>query len=39
VPRAQNSIADALANEAIDRVAVGGPRSVVHRPSSNVFPA
>ena len=29
VPRAQNSAADALANEAIDRVAVGGPASVV----------
>jgi ribonuclease HI len=32
VPRAQNSIADALANEAIDRVAVGGPPLVVRRP-------
>jgi probable phosphoglycerate mutase len=32
VPRAQNSIADALANEAIDRVALGGPTSVVRRP-------
>jgi probable phosphoglycerate mutase len=32
VPRAQNSIADALANEAIDRVAVGGPVSVIRRP-------
>ena len=32
VPRAQNSVADALANEAIDRVAVGGPPSVVVRP-------
>jgi ribonuclease H / adenosylcobalamin/alpha-ribazole phosphatase len=29
VPRAQNSVADALANEAIDRVAVGGPPVVV----------
>jgi ribonuclease HI len=28
VPRAQNSAADALANEAIDRVAAGGPASV-----------
>jgi ribonuclease H / adenosylcobalamin/alpha-ribazole phosphatase len=28
VPRAQNSAADALANEAIDRVAVGGPAVV-----------
>ena len=27
VPRAQNSAADALANEAIDRVAAGGPES------------
>jgi probable phosphoglycerate mutase len=33
VPRAQNSIADALANEAIDRVAVGGPPLVVRRPA------
>jgi probable phosphoglycerate mutase len=32
VPRAQNSLADALANEAIDRVAVGGPAVVVVRP-------
>ena len=32
VPRAQNSVADALANEAIDRVTVGGPPSVVRRP-------
>ncbi len=32
VPRAQNSAADALANEAIDRVARGGPTSVVRRP-------
>ena len=32
VPRAQNSVADALANEAIDRVAAGGPASVVRRP-------
>ena len=29
VPRAQNSVADALANEAIDRVAIGGPTRVV----------
>jgi ribonuclease HI len=28
VPRAQNSAADALANEAIDRVAAGGPAAV-----------
>jgi probable phosphoglycerate mutase len=32
VPRALNSVADALANEAIDRVASGGPASVVRRP-------
>ena len=32
VPRAQNSAADALANEAIDRVAAGGPASFVRRP-------
>ncbi len=32
VPRAQNTLADALANEAIDRVAAGGPASVVRRP-------
>jgi ribonuclease HI len=33
VPRAQNSVADALANEAIDRAHAGGPASVVRRPS------
>jgi ribonuclease HI len=32
VPRAQNSLADAMCNEAIDRYAAGGPASVVHRP-------
>ena len=32
VPRAQNSVADALANEAIDRAAAGGPASVTRRP-------
>jgi probable phosphoglycerate mutase len=32
VPRAQNSVADALANEAIDRVVAGGPALVVRRP-------
>jgi ribonuclease HI len=32
VPRAQNSAADALCNEAIDRVRAGGPASVVRRP-------
>ena len=31
VPRAQNGAADALANEAIDRVQAGGPASVVRR--------
>ena len=31
VPRAQNALADALANEAIDRVAAGGPPLVVVR--------
>jgi probable phosphoglycerate mutase len=34
VPRAQNSVADALANEAIDRVAAGGPAVVVTRPEA-----
>jgi len=34
VPRAQNSVADALANAAIDRVAAGGPASVVTRPAA-----
>ncbi|HEY4633351.1 MAG TPA: ribonuclease HI family protein [Candidatus Limnocylindrales bacterium] len=33
VPRAQNSVADALANEAIDRVLAGGSSTVVRRPS------
>jgi len=32
VPRAQNSQADAMCNDAIDRVAAGGPASVVVRP-------
>ncbi len=32
VPRAQNSVADALANEAIDRAHAGGPASVTRRP-------
>jgi probable phosphoglycerate mutase len=32
VPRAQNSVADALANEAIDRAAAGGPVVIVRRP-------
>ena len=34
VPRAQNSIADALCNDAIDRVAAGGPPVVVVRPGT-----
>lgn len=33
VPRAQNSLADALANLAIDRALAGGPESVVTRPA------
>ena len=33
VPRAQNTLADALANLAIDRVMAGGPESVVTRGS------
>ena len=32
VPRAQNGVADALANEAIDRAHAGGAASVVRRP-------
>jgi ribonuclease HI len=32
-PRADNVLADALANEALDRVAAGGPTSVVRRPT------
>lgn len=32
VPRAQNSAADAMCNEAIDRALAGGPASVVRRP-------
>jgi probable phosphoglycerate mutase len=32
VPRALNSVADAFANEAIDRAQAGGPASVVRRP-------
>ena len=34
VPRAQNSLADAMCNAAIDRVMAGGPESVVRRPAS-----
>jgi ribonuclease HI len=33
VPRAQNSLADAKCNEALDRVLAGGPASVVVRPA------
>ncbi|MBI3749204.1 MAG: ribonuclease HI family protein [Chloroflexi bacterium] len=33
VPRAQNSVADSLANQAIDRVSAGGPAVVVTRPA------
>ncbi len=32
VPRSENATADALANEALDRVAAGGPALVVRRP-------
>lgn len=32
VPRAQNSLADAMCNDAIDRALAGGPASVVTRP-------
>ena len=32
VPRAQNSVADAFANQAIDRVHAGGPIVLVRRP-------
>ncbi len=36
VPRAQNTLADGMCNEAIDRVMAGGPDSVVRRPKSPV---
>jgi ribonuclease HI len=36
VPRAQNSLADALCNEAIDRVMAGGPPIVVRRPGGEL---
>ncbi len=36
VPRAQNTLADAMCNEAIDRVMAGGPASVVRRPGEEV---
>ena len=32
VPRAQNSVADAFANQAIDRAQAGGPKVMVRRP-------
>jgi phosphoribosyl 1,2-cyclic phosphate phosphodiesterase len=35
VPRSENATADALANEALDRVAAGGPALVVRRPPPN----
>ena len=34
VPRALNSVADALANQAIDRAQAGGPASVVRKPGA-----
>ena len=34
VPRALNTVADRLANEAIDRAQAGGPASVVRRPTA-----
>jgi ribonuclease HI len=34
VPRAQNGVADGLANEAIDRATAGGAASVVRRPDA-----
>jgi phosphoribosyl 1,2-cyclic phosphate phosphodiesterase len=36
VPRSENRAADALANEALDRVAVGGPAAVVRRPGEGI---
>ena len=33
VPRAENSLADTLCNEAIDRVMAGGPPVVIRRPT------
>ena len=35
VPRAQNSMADSLANQAIDRVLAGGPPLAVRRPDAD----
>jgi len=36
VPRSENHAADALANEALDRVAAGGPAVVVRRPGEGI---
>ncbi len=36
VPRSENRTADALANEALDRVAAGGPATVVRRPGEGI---
>ena len=38
VPRAQNSAADALCNEAIDRVMAGGPESIVRKTPGGTSP-
>jgi ribonuclease HI len=38
VPRAQNSLADAMCNEAIDRVMAGGPASVVRKTPRGTSP-
>jgi phosphoribosyl 1,2-cyclic phosphate phosphodiesterase len=36
VPRSENHAADALANEALDRVAAGGPAVVIRRPAEGI---
>ncbi len=36
VPRSENKAADALANEALDRVAAGGPAVVIRRPGDGI---
>jgi phosphoribosyl 1,2-cyclic phosphate phosphodiesterase len=36
VPRSENRAADALANEALDRVAAGGPAVVIRRPGEGI---
>ncbi len=36
VPRSENHAADALANEALDRVAAGGPAVVIRRPGEGI---